>query len=533
MKKSSKIVNKLFIAAATVATTLFAGCQQESDEILGNINGLDYRIHDNMTYTEMWDVLWKGFNQNYVGWETETIDWDEANATIRPQLEELDDKVKACYDDAGNILADADTAYIIQTAEKLYRSAFDSLHDGHLKVHYKDPLRQQYVKIRPWFAQINKNRTYYPDDFEFASIDKTYYSKKGDISDEGIFYYDCKQIVHNFIVGSILDKMRSDVQKFNTNTSEDEAFKKKWENCISLIENIEKYADGDIGKFQSKFLSDVFGNATSKAIMGVYGIKESYFNIDRPKMQMFFTKDNIAYFWLSSFLYWPNEKKNYDSNTLEDVICGNFWNNLQAWHDKVYKLHAEGKLKGVVLDVRGNHGGESVNLKNFAGLLFKGDKHQLGTQKFKNGIGRLDYTVPVPFYLPCCGSNSEDITEPIVILTNIGTVSCAELSTAAVKQHKNGVSIGTTTAGAGAGLIDKGVMYSKTNYSGTIGIEDLTTVYARIPMVLTYYDGGIGNIECKGIAPDIEVSFKEELYKSTGCDNQFDRAIDYIRSTGK
>ena len=205
---------------------------------------------------------------------------------------------------------------------------------------------------------------------------------------------------------------------------------------------------------------------------------------------------------------------------------------INKWHDKVYQLHKEGKLKGVILDVRGNGGGSTSNLKNFAGLLFKGDKFQIGTCKRKNGTGRLDYDVPTPFYLPCLGTNSEDITEPIAILTNIMTASCAEFTTAAVKLHDNGVSIGTRTYGAGATLWNDGKNYTKFNYSGTIGIEGQTAVYAFIPMCVTYYDGGIGNIEGKGITPDIEVPFDHTLFKDTGRDSQFERALEYIR-TGK
>lgn len=51
-------------------------------------------------------------------------------------------------------------------------------------------------------------------------------------------------------------------------------------------------------------------------------------------------------------------------------------------------------------------------------------------------------------------------------------------------------------------------------------------------MCVTYYDGGIGNIEGKGITPDIEVPFDHTLYNETRRDSQFERALEYIR-TGK
>ncbi len=522
-------ITKLCVALATVATTLFASCQQESDEILGNINGLDYRIHENMSYTEMWDVLWNGYNQNYVGWETETIDWDEVNAITRPQIVALDAKFDTLASQ-GKLSPDSTAGKAIAAEVlELFHSAFDSLHDGHTHLIYKDRYTKENLLIYPNGMRSNQRKDCTPEEKYFTPFNKCYFASQEDVPDD-ISKFDGNEIARNILIGTILPQMQRDADLLVPTSQEETDYKERLERCMNLILSIDTASKDNTSVFAETFNECVFKNTDFADIKRNYNLYSLDF--DYAKMQMFFTKDNIAYFWLSSFLNWPGQvNMSGDNSNVYETIPKAFYTMINKWYNKVYQLHKEGKLKGVILDVRGNRGGSTDNLKNFAGLLFKGDKFQIGTCKRKNGTGRLDYAVPTPFYLPCLGTNSEDITEPIAILTNIATGSCAEFTTAAVKLHDNGISIGTRTAGAGATLWNS-VNYTKTNYSGTIGIENQTAVYAYIPECVTYYDGGIGNIESKGITPDIEVPFDHTLYNDTGRDSQFERALEYIR-TGK
>ncbi len=57
----------------------------------------------------------------------------------------------------------------------------------------------------------------------------------------------------------------------------------------------------------------------------------------------------------------------------------------------------------------------------------------------------------------------------------------------------------------------------------------LTPVFAYIPFILASYNGGIGVIEGRGTKPDIEVRFYQDTYSTTGRDDQFERALTYIR----
>ena len=524
-----QMITKLCVVA-TVATTLFASCQQESDEILGHINGLNYGKDDNMSYTEMWDVLWKGYNQNYVGWETETIDWDEVNAITRPQLVALDAKLDTLASQ-GKLSPDSTAGKAIATEVlELFHSAFDSLHDGHTCLKYKDRYTKENLQIYPNELRLSQRKDCTPEEINFTPSYKYYFASQEDTPDD-ISIFDGNEMARNILTDTILRQMQRDADRLVPTSQEETEYKERLEECINLILSIDTASKDSTSVFAETFNECVFKNTDFADIKRNYNLYQ--LNFDFAKMQMFFTKDNIAYFWLSSFLNWPGQvNMSGDNSNVYETINKAFYTMITKWHDKVYQLHKEGKLKGVILDVRGNRGGNTDNLKNFAGLLFKGDKFQIGTCKRKNGTGRLDYAVPTPFYLPCLGTNSEDITEPIAILTNIMTASCAEFTTAAVKLHDNGVSIGTRTYGAGATLWNDGKNYTKFNYSGTIGIEGQTAVYAFIPMCVTYYDGGIGNIEGKGIAPDIEVPFDHTLYNETRRDSQFERALEYIR-TGK
>ena len=64
--------------------------------------------------------------------------------------------------------------------------------------------------------------------------------------------------------------------------------------------------------------------------------------------------------------------------------------------------------------------------------------------------------------------------------------------------------------------------------NGSIGSE-YGVAYGYLPFCLTSYNG-IGVIEGVGISPDIEVRYDDNLYQTTGQDNQLDAALEAIRN---
>ena len=93
-----------------------------------------------------------------------------------------------------------------------------------------------------------------------------------------------------------------------------------------------------------------------------------------------------------------------------------------------------------------------------------------------------------------------------------------------MKLMQNGRLIGKRTYGGLCGLT--GNEESSDNYSGHIGVENVTPVYVYLPTATTFtMDKGI--LEGVGVTPDIEVDLKDSEDQR---DSQLDRALQYIRT---
>lgn len=135
-------------------------------------------------------------------------------------------------------------------------------------------------------------------------------------------------------------------------------------------------------------------------------------------------------------------------------------------------------LKGIVLDLRNNPGGlltQAVKLSDL--FLNKGDiVSTKGRNKTENQVFK---------------ATKGDVLEgkPIVVLINGGSASASEIVTAALKDHKRAVIMGTKTFG-------KGSVQTVIPLSGGAGMK-LTTAL--------YYTPNNETIQAKGVNPDIEV----------------------------
>jgi len=114
--------------------------------------------------------------------------------------------------------------------------------------------------------------------------------------------------------------------------------------------------------------------------------------------------------------------------------------------------------KGVIIDIRGNPGGSTADIPFVLSPLLKEDV-RFAYCRYKNGFGRLDYAPRVPFIIPAAPpemtlggrtyhrwANAGEA--PVVVLCNDDSISCAELTTLAVKTMPNGYVTGTRTYGA-------------------------------------------------------------------------------------
>ncbi len=516
------------IALGAALLMLLCGCRKENTEVVAI--GM-YPTEQNVsTYSEIWDLLWRGMNQNYVGWEIEDFDWDESLKEYTPQFEALDSRV-----DSLNKTDSPDKDALKEAADdagKLLHEIFDRFHDGHLYVEYVDYATGKRRGLSPSNTR-NSGRT---DVEDAVKLSKNYYCQDG-----GEFTEDFRLIsVSSIMCEEMLKKqpeMQRDYERLSSLeeiTDSQQLTLDVLEKVLPILEKMRSYLEKS--PFYASSLYELYRDRISEADIVLlqldYDFPDTCFDDDETASILIgTTKDNIIYYRLTQFILPHFETPDVPASSLgatDSLIYRTYYEALAQLHDKTYAMHSAGTLKGIVLDVRNNPGGMIDDLKWMAGLFYKGERYEPGTMKMKNGLGRLDYTVPVPLRMGCYGSDEEDIDEPMVILTNAQTVSCAEVTTASVKQHPNGISMGMRTWGGGNKLVPDATYNSALNYAGCIGKSGETPVFVYIPYVLTSYYG-LGVIEGAGIAPDIEIRYDALLYASTGRDNQFERALAYIR----
>ncbi len=152
--------------------------------------------------------------------------------------------------------------------------------------------------------------------------------------------------------------------------------------------------------------------------------------------------------------------------------------------------------KGLILDVRGNPGGNLSTVVEICELMLPEGMIVYTEDKYGN---RSEYK--------CDGTNEFDL--PLVLLIDGGSASASEILAGAIKDYEMGTLVGTTTYG-------KGIVQKIFSY------EDGSA--AKIT-VSKYYTPNGYNIHGVGIAPDVEVPFDSDLYLEEEIDNQLQEAI--------
>lgn len=191
--------------------------------------------------------------------------------------------------------------------------------------------------------------------------------------------------------------------------------------------------------------------------------------------------DNIGYIKITSF---------------DDLTYKDFKTEL----DKLGRRN----IKGLIIDLRNNPGGLLDRCAQIADeLLGEGDIVYTQTKS-----GKREYLK----------SNQSMVDYPLVLLVNGGSASASEILAGAIKDHKRGTLIGTTTFG-------KGVVQR---------IHDLDDGSGLKLTISEYFTPNGINIHGVGIAPDIIVELPEGV-EEIGVDNlkediQLRTAIDEIKS---
>lgn len=196
----------------------------------------------------------------------------------------------------------------------------------------------------------------------------------------------------------------------------------------------------------------------------------------------------------------------------------------RAYNNFIKIINDTPNLKGVVIDVRQNGGGSTVDF-NYVVTPFLKTHTIFGYTRSKNGLGRLDYTPWAPMDLdPKAQVFNRPLDIPIVALVDLNSVSMSEMSAMAIKQIPNGHVIGERTWGGHGPLSNDFDTY----YSGDfyVGAQKIISVYTSTWMCV---DSKKECYEGVGVKPDIEVLLDLNAMKN-GVDNQLERALLFLHS---
>ena len=156
-------------------------------------------------------------------------------------------------------------------------------------------------------------------------------------------------------------------------------------------------------------------------------------------------------------------------------------------------------MKGLILDLRSNPGGDLTAVVDIAGKIVP--KGLIVYTEDKYGK-RVEYTRDDP----------SEINIPLAVLVNEYSASASEILAGAIQDYNKGTLIGTTTFGKG--IVQK-----------IHRLDDGTAVKLTIS---AYFTPSGRNIHGIGIEPDIELEYDEEASEAAGMDNQVERAIEVL-----
>ncbi len=214
----------------------------------------------------------------------------------------------------------------------------------------------------------------------------------------------------------------------------------------------------------------------------------------------------ILYFYCNEFALQEANSSN-GTNGVKSVLQY-FFNQLQ---------NMPSNIKGVILDVRSNGGGNLTDLSYFIGHFI--DKPLVfGSTHYKSGNGRLSFTPWINAIInPLPGSKA--LVVPIIVLADSQTISVAEAITMAIHILPNSLFIGENTWGA-LGPITENSLYD----DGQFIVPSFLSVYTS-SAAFKYVDGK--SYEGLGFPPDIAISFNLSSLLA-GDDLQLDKAISLI-----
>ncbi len=530
------------ILGAMLLMLTMNSCREEADRLVS------YDHNDDLvfgaaekSFAAQFKVFWNGMNQNYGLWDYEEeqgVDWNAVYDQFLPRFEELDER-----DQATNPVSDDEY-------QKLIEELVVPLHDGHFYASFKNLHTGNYVTGSPGFLHV-KDRDDYENALGFVPMLDAYI-ESGMVTEHRYATTSKKQLADNFRrtkykttgMGYVTDRIATLKKKEQDGT----ITATEQEELSALSALAEEWNAGMVSiKTYDQLVALYDHVAATYGLMNIPGlyVVDSTFDDIGITMQYALFNDNIPYLAFSGFKISAYIDPAFLAKYLSGLVKGssmyylaeNMSETWLAWFNKVQELKANGTLKGVIIDIRSNGGGFMNDYQYVLGALMEpGTDIQIGYQRFKRGMGRYDYSPLMPDIrnsvdlstkIPVTASQL-GITEPIAVMTNCLSVSMSEMTTMGAKILDNVCVVGKRTFGGLCGLTENSA-YSF-NYSGHIGVENVTPVYCYTPAVVTIQLDKKTILESIGIMPDIEVAFDLNQFKATRVDTQLDRAIQFIQT---
>lgn len=507
-------MKKIGIILALVLAT--AGCRKESDVILSYGQNDAIIFHDaGQSFEAQFQALWTGLNCNYGLWDYEMqhgLDWDAVYKEYLPKMKELDQR-----DEEEDPVTD-------EELQALYTAILSPLHDGHMVVEVKNLNSGNYIRIFP-----SRLRNASRPDINEAVPSMKYYITPQAGENQAVEYGLISTQPFNFV----MDQLQTAIQTLDAAIKELEA---KGEALTDLQQYfLEQYRDAyqELTGFELVTMEDLaYFNEVLTTKYQYIGIAFEPFDLSNPSswinMKYMLFDPGIAYLYFSSFRMGQYLKGEYMASACQKIMSEGVSDVWNKWFAAIQNLHKEGKLKGVVIDVRGNTGGSVDDYVYALGALLPSGGHDIASARFKTGVGRLDYSPLTPLHFNTMQEEHAVITAPVVVLANCNSVSMAEITCLGAKAMDNAVVMGTTTWG-GLCALNPGPENYSFSYASCIGVSGETPFYGYIPTCVAISDE-LGILEGVGVTPDIPVALDADLLKATGRDSQLERALQYIRT---
>ena len=528
--------HKLFLLVALLLILTVTSCRQESDALYsyGQNDYLRFREADTC-YAGEFKLFWNAMNQNYPLWDYERqfgLDWDAAYDEFLPRFEALDER------------RENDEEITDQEYQSLLEDLVRPLHESHMAVQFKNHSTGNYITVSPSHLRIvdredfNVSYDFSPYLYYFMDYGRLSHYKSASTKVETVVRWFLDRYDTTYGWGYVLDRIATLTAKQAAGTIEaDEVIElKALKDVDAACEAYDgNYTDDEKFSWMSQlyqYYTNAVAGTSAQPVPGLFDMDPHYKNAGLT-IRSAVLDDGVAYLYFSQFALFPYLVKEYGyfDSASQTVLAQNqeivdVWYN---WFEQIQEMKKSGTLKGVIIDVRSNGGGFVYDFRFVLGALLPQDsKLQTGYLREKSGVGRYDYGPLLPDERPVLSVPHETITEPIVVLTNCMTASMSEETAMGAKALSNARVVGKRSYGATGALSDDPKYYSIV-YAGCIGKEGITPVYIYLPRCATFsmdnkcYEG-------VGVEPDIEVDLDVDLFNTTGCDTQLERALQYIEN---